>query len=49
MLLYDGTIRGGHLLKAIVRPTLEATIIETSEHLRRRERSDPGMALINLA
>ena len=27
--LSDGTTRGGHFLKGIVRPTLEVTIVET--------------------
>lgn len=47
--LSDGTTRGGHLLKAFVRPTLEVTIIETPAHLRRRKRPELGIALINLA
>lgn len=47
--LSDGTTRGGHLLKATVRPTLEVTIVETPAHLRRRKRPDLGIALINLA
>jgi predicted DNA-binding protein with PD1-like motif len=47
--LSDGTTRGGHLLKATVRPTLEVTIVETPAHLRRRKRPDLGIALVNLA
>jgi predicted DNA-binding protein with PD1-like motif len=46
--LADGTTRGGHLLKAIVRPTLEVTIVETPAHLRRRKRPELGIALIDL-
>jgi predicted DNA-binding protein with PD1-like motif len=46
--LSDGTTRGGHLLKAIVRPTLEVTIVETPAHLRRKKRPELGIALINL-
>ena len=46
--LKDGTTRGGHFLKGIVRPTLEVTIVETPGHLRRRKRPDLGIALIDL-
>jgi hypothetical protein len=46
--LQDGATRGGHLLKAIVRPTLEVTLTETPAHLRRRKRPDLGIALIDL-
>jgi predicted DNA-binding protein with PD1-like motif len=47
--LSDGTTRGGHFLKGIVRPTLEVTIVETPAHLRRRKRPELGIALIDLA
>ena len=47
--LSDGTTRGGHFLKGIVRPTLEVTIVETPVHLRRRRRPGLGIALIDLA
>jgi hypothetical protein len=46
--LSDGTTRGGHLLKATVRPTLEVTIVESQAHLRRKKRPELGIALINL-
>jgi uncharacterized protein len=46
--LSDGTTRGGHLLEGKVRPTLEAVIEETPAGLRRRRRSDLGIALIDL-
>jgi predicted DNA-binding protein with PD1-like motif len=46
--LADGTTRGGHFLKGIVRPTLEVTIVETPAHLRRRKRPELGIALIDL-
>jgi predicted DNA-binding protein with PD1-like motif len=46
--LRDGSVRGGHFLKGIVRPTLEVTIMETSAHLRRRNRPELGIALIDL-
>lgn len=44
--LSDGTTRGGHFLKGIVRPTLEVTIIETPAHLRRKKQPGLGIALI---
>ena len=47
--LSDGTCRGGHFLKGIVRPTLEITIIETPARLRRRKRPELGIALIDLS
>lgn len=46
--LSDGSTRGGHLLEAIVKPTLEVTIVETPAHLRRRKRPELGVALIDL-
>lgn len=46
--LRDGTTRGGHLLEAIVRPTLEVTLVEVPGHLRRRKRPEIGAALIDL-
>jgi len=44
--LKDGSTRGGHFLKGIVRPTLEVTIVETPTHLRRRKQPGLGIALI---
>ena len=46
--LKDGSTRGGHFLKGIVRPTLEVTIVETPAHLRRRKQPGLGIALIQL-
>ncbi|MET4071297.1 putative DNA-binding protein with PD1-like motif [Bradyrhizobium sp. S3.2.6] len=46
--LKDGTLRGGHFLSGAVQPTLEVTIIETALHLRRKKRSDLGIALISI-
>ena len=46
--LSDGTTRGGHFLKGIVRPTLEVIIVETPVQLRRRKRPELGLALIDL-
>ena len=44
----DGTTRGGHLLEATVRPTLEVIVTETPAHLTRRFDPDTGLALIDL-
>jgi predicted DNA-binding protein with PD1-like motif len=43
---FDGATRGGHLLEAHVRPTLEVIITESPEHLQRRTDEDTGLALI---
>jgi hypothetical protein len=47
--LSDGTTRGGHLMEAIVRPTLEVTVVESAAHLRRKKRADLGLSLIDLS
>ncbi len=44
----DGSTRGGHLLEARVRPTLEIVLVESPEHLRRREDSETGLPLISI-
>ena len=44
----DGTTRGGHLKRAVVRPTLEVVVTETADHLRRRYDERTGLALIDL-
>jgi uncharacterized protein len=44
----DGSTKGGHLQKGIVRPTLEVTITETPGHLVRRFQPGLGIALIDL-
>lgn len=46
--LRDGSLRGGHFLSGIVRPTLEVTIRQTVAHLRRKKRADLGIALIEI-
>jgi predicted DNA-binding protein with PD1-like motif len=46
--LSDGTTRGGHLLEAHVRPTLEVVLTESPAHLRRRTDEETGLALIDL-
>ncbi|WP_158930852.1 PPC domain-containing DNA-binding protein [Acidisphaera sp. S103] len=47
--LSDGTTRGGHLMQAIVLPTLEVTVVESAAHLRRKKRADLGLAFIDLS
>lgn len=47
--LKDGTTRGGHLLKGMVHPTLEMTLVETPTHLKRTKRPELGIALIDLS
>ena len=43
----DGTAWGGHLVKGLVRPTLELVITQTPAHLRRRHDPATGLALID--
>jgi hypothetical protein len=47
--LADGTTRGGHLLAGQVWPTLEVIIRETPAVLRKTDRPDLGLALIDLS
>jgi predicted DNA-binding protein with PD1-like motif len=42
----DGSTRGGHLLRAHVRPTLEVVVDETPAYLRKRHDPRSGLALI---
>lgn len=44
--LEDGTTLGGHLLRGVVRPTLEVVIEESPAPLRRRHDAESGLALI---
>ena len=44
----DGTTRGGHLLEAHVRPTLEVVLVESPGHVRRRTDEETGLPLIRL-
>jgi uncharacterized protein len=46
--LPDGSTRGGHLLAGLVWPTLEVIIRETPAELRKTQRPDVGLALIDL-
>ncbi len=45
----DGSIRGGHLMEGVVRPTLEVTLTETPAHLKRRMHPEINVALIDIA
>lgn len=45
--LADGSTRGGHFLRGIVRPTLEVVLRETPAELRRTYRPEFGIALID--
>jgi uncharacterized protein len=45
--LRDGSTRGGHLLEATVRPTLEVVVTETPGYLRRTEDPETGLPLID--
>jgi hypothetical protein len=42
----DGSTRGGHLLEAHVRPTLEVILVESPAHLRKAHDPESGLALI---
>ena len=44
----DGRAYGGHLLKAIVRPTCEIILTESPEHLQRSFDAKSGIALIKI-
>lgn len=44
----DGSTRGGHLLEARVRPTLEVVLVESPRHLHRKHDPKSGLALIQL-
>lgn len=42
----DATTRGGHLVEAVVRPTLEAVIVESPTHLHRKFDEKTGPVLL---
>jgi hypothetical protein len=42
----DGSVVGGHLLKAWVRPTLEVILVQPPRYLRKRKDPETGLALI---
>lgn len=43
----DGTTSGGHLMRAIVFPTLEVIVTETPAHLHKRHDPETGLNLID--
>ena len=43
----DGSAHGGHLIKGVVRPTLEIMVTELPKHLYRRHDAESGIALID--
>ena len=42
----DGSVVGGHLLEAQVRPTLEVILVRSPRYLRKRKDPETGLALI---
>jgi predicted DNA-binding protein with PD1-like motif len=44
----DGTTRGGHLIEAHVRPTLEVILTESPAYLRKQLDAESGLALIRI-
>ena len=45
----DGTTMGGHLLKAVVHPTLELILEESPGYLQRRIDKETGLPLIDIS
>ena len=45
---YDGSTRGGHLLEAHVRPTLEVMLVESPAWLQRKMDPESGIPLIDI-
>ena len=45
----DGSVAGGHLIEAYVRPTLEVILIQPPSYLRKRKDPETGLALIDIA
>jgi predicted DNA-binding protein with PD1-like motif len=43
----DGTTMGGHLMRGIVRPTMEVIVDQEPAHLRRVHDEETGLALID--
>lgn len=44
----DGSAHGGHILRAVVRPTLEVMLNEAPQHLHRSSDPATGLALLSL-
>ncbi len=45
----DGSVVGGHLIEADVRPTLEVILIQPPSYLRKRKDPETDLALIDIA
>ena len=45
----DGSVLGGHLIEAYVRPTLEVILIQPPSYLRKHKDPETGLALIDIA
>jgi len=45
----DGSTRGGHVMEAYVRPTLEVMLEESPAHLKREFDRESGLALISIS
>jgi predicted DNA-binding protein with PD1-like motif len=45
---HDASTRGGHLIEAHVRPTLEVILVESPAHLRKEFDPETGLALIRI-
>ncbi|MGH8328096.1 MAG: PPC domain-containing DNA-binding protein [Steroidobacteraceae bacterium] len=45
---WDGSTRGGHVLEAHVRPTLEVVLVESPNYLARVRDAESGLALIRI-
>jgi uncharacterized protein len=44
----DGSVIGGHLIEAHVRPTLEVILIQPPSYLRKRRDTESGLGLIDI-
>jgi len=44
----NGSVVGGHLIEAYVRPTLEVILIQPPSYLRKRKDPETGLALIDI-
>jgi len=44
----NGSVVGGHLIEAYVRPTLEVILIQPPSYLRKRKDPESGLALIDI-
>jgi uncharacterized protein len=45
----DGSVVGGHLIEAYVRPTLEVILVQPPSYLRKRKDPETGLALLDIA